>query len=82
MQPETPRKLPQQPVIIVGAGLAGLVAAYELTKKNVPVLIVDQENDKNLGGQAFWSLGGIFCVNSADQRSRGIKDSRELAMRD
>ncbi|KAH8699254.1 putative 3-ketosteroid-delta-1-dehydrogenase [Talaromyces proteolyticus] len=70
------------PVIIVGGGLAGLVAATELSKRKVRVIIVDQENESNLGGQAFWSLGGIFCVNSANQRRLGINDSRELAMRD
>ncbi|KAK3385568.1 FAD binding domain-containing protein [Podospora didyma] len=72
----------KQPVIIVGAGLAGLVAAFELSQRGVPTLLLDQENRANLGGQAFWSLGGIFCVNSAAQRRMGIKDSRELAMRD
>lgn len=72
----------QKPVIIVGGGLAGLVAAFELSQRNVPILIVDQENEKNLGGQAFWSLGGIFMVDSSHQRRMGIKDSRELAMRD
>jgi predicted oxidoreductase len=72
----------KQPVIIVGAGLAGLVAAFELSQQNVPTLILDQENEANLGGQAFWSLGGLFCVDSAEQRRMGIKDSRELAMRD
>lgn len=70
------------PVIIVGAGLAGLVAAFELTRHHVPVILVDQENEANLGGQAYWSLGGIFCVDSAEQRRLGIKDSRELAMQD
>ena len=70
------------PVIVVGGGLAGLVASYELIRRKVPVVIVDQENEKNLGGQAFWSLGGLFCVNSSDQRGKGIKDSRELAMQD
>ncbi|TGJ88414.1 hypothetical protein E0Z10_g309 [Xylaria hypoxylon] len=71
-----------QPVIIVGAGLAGLVAAFELTQRNVPVVLLDQEGEQNLGGQAFWSLGGIFCVNSAEQRRMGIKDSRSLARSD
>jgi predicted oxidoreductase len=71
-----------EPVIIVGGGLAGLVTAYELIKAKQKVIIVDQENEANLGGQAFWSLGGIFCVNSADQRWQGIKDSRELALAD
>jgi predicted oxidoreductase len=70
------------PVIIVGGGLAGLVAATELSKRKVRTIIVDQENEANLGGQAFWSLGGLFCVNSATQRRLGIKDSRELAMQD
>ncbi|KAK4101323.1 fumarate reductase/succinate dehydrogenase flavoprotein-like protein [Parathielavia hyrcaniae] len=72
----------KKPVIIVGAGLAGLVAAFELSQQNVPTLILDQENASSLGGQAFWSLGGLFCVDSAEQRRMGIKDSRELAMRD
>ncbi|KAI0180561.1 FAD binding domain-containing protein [Hypoxylon sp. FL1284] len=70
------------PVIIVGAGLAGLVAAFELSQRGVRTLIVDQEGEQNLGGQAFWSLGGIFCVDSAAQRRLGIRDSRALAMRD
>lgn len=70
------------PVIIVGGGLSGLVAAYELSKRNVRTIIVDQEGEVSLGGQAFWSLGGIFCVDSKDQRKFGVKDSRELAMKD
>lgn len=70
------------PVIIVGGGLAGLVAAFELSQRGVRTLIIDQEGEQSLGGQAFWSLGGIFCVDSAEQRRLGIKDSRTLAMRD
>lgn len=73
---------PRSPVIIVGAGLAGLVAAFELQQQNIPTIILDQENEFNLGGQAFWSFGGIFIVNSKQQRRMGIRDSRELAMRD
>lgn len=72
----------QQPVLVIGGGLAGLVAAFEISRNNVPVVIIDQENAGNLGGQAFWSLGGVFCVDSTEQRRMGIKDSRELAMRD
>lgn len=80
--PDNQQQQQQQPVIIVGAGLAGLVAAYELSERKVPTILLDQENASNLGGQAFWSLGGIFCVDSANQRRAGIKDTRELAMRD
>ncbi|KAL7793643.1 FAD binding domain-containing protein [Trichoderma ceciliae] len=72
----------QKPVIIVGGGLAGLVAAFELAERKIPAVIVDQENANSLGGQAFWSLGGLFMVNSYYQRRIGIKDSRELALRD
>lgn len=72
----------ESPVIIVGGGLAGLVAAFELSKRQVHSIIIDQENEANLGGQAFWSLGGLFIVNSAEQRRVGIKDSRELALQD
>src|SRR5437764_2912754 len=69
-------------VIVVGAGLAGLVATYELAKAGRRVLVVEQENRANLGGQAFWSLGGLFLVDSPEQRRNGIKDSYELALRD
>ncbi|MFI5775803.1 FAD-binding dehydrogenase [Nocardia sp. NPDC051570] len=73
----------QQPdVIVVGAGLAGLVATYELTKAGRRVLVLDQENRNNLGGQAFWSLGGLFLVDSPEQRRLGIKDSIDLAWQD
>jgi uncharacterized protein len=69
-------------VIIVGAGLAGLVAACELVGSGLRVLIVDQENGANLGGQAFWSFGGLFFVDSPEQRRLGIRDSHELALQD
>jgi predicted oxidoreductase len=69
-------------VIVVGAGLAGLVAAAEAADMGRTVVIVDQEGKQNLGGQAFWSLGGLFFVDSPEQRRFGIKDSPALAMRD
>jgi uncharacterized protein len=69
-------------VIVVGAGLAGLVAAYELSRTGRRVLVLDQENRNNLGGQAFWSLGGLFLVDSPEQRRLGIKDSLDLARAD
>jgi len=69
-------------VIVVGAGLAGLVATYELAAAGRRVLVLDQENGANLGGQAFWSLGGLFFVDSPEQRRLGIKDSLGLALQD
>ncbi|WP_046319141.1 FAD-binding dehydrogenase [Mycobacterium sp. UM_Kg1] len=68
--------------IVVGAGLAGLVAACELVDRGRSVLIVDQENSANLGGQAYWSFGGLFFVDSPEQRRLGIRDSHELALQD
>ena len=72
----------QADVIVVGAGLAGLVAACELLERGRRVLIVDQENAVNLGGQAYWSFGGLFFVDSPEQRRLGIRDSHELALQD
>lgn len=69
-------------VIVVGGGLAGLVAAHELIKAGKRVVLVDQENPANLGGQAFWSFGGLFLVNSPEQRKLGVRDSFDLAWRD
>jgi predicted oxidoreductase len=68
--------------IIVGGGLAGLVAAGELAEAGRKIIIVDQEGEQSLGGQAFWSLGGIFLVNSPEQRWLGIRDSYDLAFED
>lgn len=69
-------------VIVVGAGLAGLAAAAELGDRGKSVLIVDQEGPQNLGGQAFWSLGGLFMIDTPEQRRMGIKDSHALALND
>ena len=69
-------------VIVVGAGLAGLVATHELVKAGRRVVVLEQENRNNLGGQAFWSLGGLFFVDSPEQRRMGIRDSYELALQD
>ncbi|ESX11806.1 FAD-binding dehydrogenase [Mesorhizobium sp. LSJC265A00] len=68
--------------IIVGGGLAGLAAAAELGDAGKRVIIVEQEGGGFLGGQAFWSLGGLFLVNTPEQRRLRIKDSRDLAWQD
>ncbi len=69
-------------VIIIGGGLAGLVAANEVVAKGKRVILLDQEPEQNLGGQAFWSFGGLFLVDSPLQRRLGIKDSYDLALND
>lgn len=72
----------QHDIIVVGSGLAGLVAVYEMTKAGKKVLLLDQESEQNLGGQAYWSFGGLFLVNSPQQRRWGIRDSFDLAWQD
>jgi len=68
--------------IVVGGGLAGLVATSELVAAGRKVLLLDQEPEASLGGQAFWSFGGLFFVDSAEQRLMGVKDSYDLAWQD
>jgi len=72
----------QADVIVVGGGLSGLVAATEIADAGKRVIIVEQEGEQSLGGQAFWSFGGLFLVNSPEQRRLGIKDSYDLALQD
>jgi len=69
-------------VVVVGAGLAGLAAAAEIADAGRRVVLLDQEPEQSLGGQAFWSFGGLFFVDSPEQRRMGIKDSRDLALQD
>jgi predicted oxidoreductase len=68
--------------IVVGAGLAGLVATAELVDAGKRVVLVDQEPEVSFGGQAFWSFGGIFLVDSPEQRRMGVRDSYDLAWQD
>ncbi|HVT66560.1 MAG TPA: FAD-dependent oxidoreductase, partial [Trebonia sp.] len=69
-------------VIVVGAGLAGLAAAAEAADAGRRVLLLDQEPEQSLGGQAWWSFGGLFFVGSPEQRRLRVRDSVELAWRD
>lgn len=69
-------------VIVVGAGLSGLVATRELALAGKRVILLDQESTDHLGGQAYWSFGGLFLVDSPEQRRMRIRDSRELAWQD
>lgn len=69
-------------VLVIGWGLAGLVAATEAVAAGKRVTIIDQEPRTNLGGQAWWSFGGLFFVDSPEQRRLGVRDSFELARQD
>src|ERR1700755_3430223 len=69
-------------VIVVGAGRAGLVAAAEAADAGRSVLLLDQEPEQSLGGQAWWSFGGLFLVDSPEQRRLGVRDSLDLAWQD
>lgn len=69
-------------VVVVGAGLAGLVAACAAADRGRRVILVDQEGEQSLGGQAWWSFGGLFLVDSPEQRRMGIRDSLALAKAD
>lgn len=69
-------------VVIIGAGLAGLTACHELVAAGRRVIVLEQENAHNLGGQAHWSFGGLFLVDTPLQRRLGVKDSAELAWQD
>ena len=69
-------------LLVIGAGLAGLVAATEAAGRGLKVIVLDQEGEQNLGGQAFWSLGGLFFVDSPEQRRMRIRDGIDLARQD
>ncbi|MFD3699335.1 FAD-binding dehydrogenase [Streptomyces sp. NPDC058646] len=69
-------------VIVIGAGLAGLAATAELVDAGRKVILLDQEPEQSIGGQAHWSFGGLFFVDSPEQRRMRIKDSRDLALQD
>ncbi|GMA89605.1 hypothetical protein GCM10025869_01340 [Homoserinibacter gongjuensis] len=72
----------QADAIIIGAGLAGLVAAAELVDAGKKVVILEQEPEASFGGQAWWSFGGLFLIDSPEQRRMGVRDSHELARQD
>jgi predicted oxidoreductase len=68
--------------VVIGAGLAGLVATAELVASGRRVIVVEQEPEASFGGQAWWSFGGLFLVDSPEQRRMGVHDSLDLARQD
>ncbi|MCF6746101.1 FAD-binding dehydrogenase [Blastococcus sp. KM273128] len=79
---DTEKARTEADVVVVGAGLAGLVATAELADAGKRVILVDQEPEASLGGQAWWSFGGLFLVDSPEQRRLRVRDSLELARQD
>jgi len=77
-----PESTPPSHAIVIGAGLAGLVATAELVAAGKTVTLLEQESEANIGGQAWWSFGGLFLIDSPEQRRMGIKDSIALARQD
>ncbi|MGN8025958.1 FAD-binding dehydrogenase [Microbacterium sp. 22242] len=69
-------------VLVIGWGLSGLVAAAEAITAGRRVVIVDQQPRTDLGGQAWWSFGGLFLIDSPEQRRMGVRDSYDLARQD
>ena len=69
-------------VVVVGADLPALLPQRNSRMRERSVIVVDQENEKNIGGQAFWSFGGLLFAGSPEQRRLGIKDSRDLVWQD
>src|SRR5215207_6335331 len=72
----------QADAIVIGAGLAGLAAVAELVAAGKRVIVLEQEPEASLGGQAWWAFGGLFLVDSPEQRRMGVRDSRDLALQD
>jgi predicted oxidoreductase len=68
--------------VVVGAGLAGLVATAELAEAGKRVILLEQEPEASFGGQAWWSFGGLFLIDSPEQRRLRVHDSLELARQD
>jgi len=75
-------KKPEADAIVIGAGLAGLVATAELVAAGKRVIVLEQEPEASFGGQAWWSFGGLFLIDSPEQRRMGVRDSHDLARQD
>ncbi|MBF0227103.1 MAG: FAD-binding dehydrogenase [Desulfobacterales bacterium] len=69
-------------VVIIGGGLAGIAAAFDLLDKNKKVTIIERDKRENFGGLAKESFGGIMIVGTPHQKRLGINDTPEIALSD
>ncbi|HTX29758.1 MAG TPA: FAD-binding dehydrogenase [Solirubrobacteraceae bacterium] len=72
-------------VVVVGAGIAGLVVTLELLERldtSKRILLLDRCQAEEVGGLAREAFGGMFMVDTHEQRRSGIRDSVELALED
>src|SRR4051812_10116826 len=69
-------------VVVIGAGIAGLVAALELIEHGRDVLLLDRCEPHEVGGLAREAFGGMFMVDSPEQRRARVHDSVALATDD
>ncbi|MBI5321734.1 FAD-binding dehydrogenase [Bradyrhizobium sp.] len=69
-------------VLIIGGGIAGIATALDLLDGHKSVLLLDRDREESFGGLARESFGGMFFVDSPEQRRQGIRDSASLALRD
>lgn len=81
MDDQTGRRLRTE-VLIVGGGIAGITAAWELLDAGRKVVILDRDVESEFGGLAKKSFGGMFFADSPVQRKRGIRDRADIAFED
>ena len=69
-------------IVVIGAGIAGLVAAHECLERGKSVTLVDRHDEANVGGLARTAFGGMALIDTPVQRRMGVKDSPALALAD
>ena len=76
---------PRVDVVVIGAGIAGLVVTLELLEQLDPgrrIILLDRCAPAEVGGLAREAFGGMFMVDTPEQRRSGIEDSVDLALED